>query len=67
MADNQMTVTEVVPQYTVSMVISDVGGQLGIWIGMSVLTMTETLVLFGQLFRYACSKLITARPKPVGL
>ena len=65
MADNQMTVTEEVPEYTASLVISDIGGQLGIWIGMSVLTMSETPALFGQLFSDACSKLIPARPQPV--
>ena len=65
MADNQMTVTEEVPEYTVSMVISDIGGQLGVWIGISVLTILEMLALLGQLCRHACSKLILARPKPV--
>ena len=34
--------------------ISDVGGTLGLWIGLSVLSICEVLQLFTELIRYLC-------------
>ena len=56
MADSSMTVTEEIPDYELSQLISDIGGQLGCWIGMSVITLSETLALLFQLMRYCCSR-----------
>lgn len=40
-ADNSILTTEEVPDYEFDELVSDIGGQLGIWIGVSFLTMTE--------------------------
>ena len=36
--------------------VSDIGGQLGIWIGFSVLTVAEFLELFALLFQIVIDK-----------
>ena len=36
--------------------VSDIGGQLGLWIGFSVLTVAELLELFALLFHIAIDK-----------
>ena len=56
MADSTMIQTQESPDYEITDLISDVGGQLGVWIGMSVVTMIETFALFGQLLRYFLCK-----------
>ena len=64
MADGNIVLTQEVPAYTVSMLISDIGGQLGVWLGMSVLTTSETLALVGQLLRHGCRRLLSERRLP---
>ena len=46
-----LTVTSEVPEYTVYQLLSDIGGQLGLWIGMSVITVAEMIELFVNLIQ----------------
>ena len=43
--DSKVQKTEESPLYTVTQLFSDIGGQLGIWIGVSVITLTEVVEL----------------------
>ena len=38
-----VTVTSEVPEYSISQLLSDIGGQLGLWIGMSAITVFEMI------------------------
>jgi hypothetical protein len=49
--DLDLTVTSEMPDYTVYQLLSDIGGQLGLWIGMSVITLAEMLELAVSLIR----------------
>ena len=40
---SDLSVTSEVPEYTVSQLLGDIGGQLGLWIGMSIMTIAEIL------------------------
>ena len=51
-ADGNVVKTEESPDYTGSDVISDIGGQLGLWVGISVITLAEVLALIGDLLSY---------------
>ncbi|KAL8582114.1 hypothetical protein ACOMHN_004034 [Nucella lapillus] len=42
------------PDYETVQFISDVGGTLGLWIGLSVLSLIEVFQLFVELFRHLC-------------
>ena len=52
MADSNMVRTQESPDYDVTQLISDTGGQLGVWLGMSVVSFSETFTLLGQIMRY---------------
>ena len=56
-ADSNVLKTEEMPDYTTNQLLSDIGGQLGLWIGTSVITVVEVFELIGQLIRYAIRKL----------
>ena len=56
-ADSDMVETEETPDYEAAQLISDIGGQLGVWVGMSVITMSETFALCFHLLRNICCKL----------
>ncbi len=45
LADASVSLTEEVPEYQGFQLLSDIGGQLGLWIGMSLLTIGEVLQL----------------------
>ena len=51
-ADGNVVKTEESPDYTGSDVISDIGGQLGLWVGISVITLAEVLALIGDILSY---------------
>lgn len=38
-----VTVTSEVPEYSISQLLCDIGGQLGLWIGMSAITVFEMI------------------------
>jgi hypothetical protein len=41
--------------YTISTLLSNLGGQVGLWLGMSVLSVIEVMVLFLQVCLGCCS------------
>ena len=45
----QIMVNKEYPDYTLLQLMSDIGGQLGLWIGMSIITIFELLNLFAKL------------------
>lgn len=49
-ADPEVVVTRESPEYDVAQLISDIGGQLGAWIGLSLITLAEVVELVGQVF-----------------
>ena len=51
-ADGNVVKTEESPDYTGSDIISDIGGQLGLWVGISVITLAEVLALIGDILSY---------------
>ena len=61
LASTDMVLTVESPDYTLPLLISDIGGQLGVWIGMSVVTLSETLALFGELLRHFFGRLVSRR------
>ena len=46
-AEGSVVRTEESPDYDVVSAVSDVGGQLGLWVGFSVLTLAEVLEMVG--------------------
>ena len=42
-ADNEVVKTEESPQISVTQLLSNIGGQLGMWIGVSVITISEVV------------------------
>ncbi|KAK2154562.1 hypothetical protein LSH36_265g03022 [Paralvinella palmiformis] len=65
-ADSNVIKTQETPEYGSNQLVSDIGGQLGLWVGISVITLTEVLELMGELFRYFCrTKMTPQRRTPV--
>ena len=60
-ADNNVMRTTESPDYEAIRLVSDIGGQLGLWIGISVMTLFEVLQLIADVFRY-----LTAKGRNVG-
>ena len=56
MEEDDMTVTEENPAYTFVQLLSDIGGQLGLWIGMSIITVFELFDLFYRLIKIMWDK-----------
>ncbi|XP_033101245.1 acid-sensing ion channel 1C-like [Anneissia japonica] len=52
---------EQVPTYTFLSLVSNVGGHLGLWIGMSALTILEFLECFYDIVKHVCAALIRRR------
>ena len=55
-ADSNVLKTEETADYTESQLLSDIGGQLGLWVGISVITLAEVLELFLDVVRYFFSR-----------
>lgn len=51
LANSNVLVTQEQPDYTTTQLMSDIGGQLGLWVGISVITVTEVLVFLVSLCR----------------
>ena len=54
-ADSNVIKTQEAADYTTNQLVSDIGGQLGLWVGISLITLTEVLELFWEIFRYVTS------------
>ena len=54
-ADSNVIKTVESPDYTPNQCVSDIGGQLGIWVGISIITLTEVLQLWLSLLRFVTS------------
>ena len=50
-ADSNVHVTQEEEDYTSTQLVSDIGGQLGLWIGISIITLAEVLELMCDLCR----------------
>ena len=50
-ADSNVIKTTESPDYDIIRLISDIGGQLGLWIGVSVITLVEVLQLAALIIR----------------
>ena len=51
-ADSNVKRTVESPDYTANQLVSDIGGQLGIWVGISIITLAECLELLLALARF---------------
>ena len=51
-ADSNVLKTEESEDYTESQLLSDIGGQLGLWVGISVITLAEMFELITDVIRY---------------
>ncbi len=54
-ADSNVMKTQEGRDYELTQLVSDIGGQLGLWVGISVITLTEVLELVGEVCRYLFS------------
>lgn len=54
-ADSNVLKTEESQDYTQSQLLSDIGGQLGLWVGISVITLAEVLELLIDLCKFLAS------------
>ena len=55
-ADSNVLKTEESEDYSQSQLLSDIGGQLGLWVGISVITLAEVLELVVDLVRHIMAK-----------
>lgn len=51
-ADSNVLKTEEEVDYTCTQLLADIGGQLGLWIGVSVITLAEVLAFLGDVVRH---------------
>ena len=54
-ADSNVIKTQESGDYTTNQLVSDIGGQLGLWVGISVITLTEVIELLCEIMRYLMS------------
>ena len=57
-ADSNVVKTEESEEYNLTQLVSDIGGQLGLWVGISVITIAEVIQLLVDILRYllGCTK-----------
>ena len=54
-ADSNVVKTQELADYTQNQLVSDIGGQLGLWVGISIITLTEVLELVIDIFHFISS------------
>ncbi len=59
---NVVSVTTEVPKYTITDLLCNIGGCLGLWVGMSVITLVETIDLVIKVFH----DIFTLQKKSIG-
>ena len=62
-ADSNVVKTQESQDYTRTQLVSDIGGQLGLWVGISIITLTEVLELFLELLRFLTSNRYRSVPR----
>ena len=62
-ADSNVIKTQESADYTRNQLVSDIGGQLGLWVGISVITLTEVFELICDLFRYLTTSRYASVPR----
>ena len=56
-ADSNVVVTREAPDFEFSQLVSDIGGQLGVWVGMSVVTLSEVIeLIYLLLYHFLASR-----------
>ena len=60
-ADSNVIITQEREDYTSTQLVSDIGGQLGLWVGISIITLAEVLELMCDMCRFF---LKAQRPTP---
>ncbi len=59
-ANSNVLKTEESEDYTSNQLISDIGGQLGLWVGISIISLAEALQFLIDMIRYAHFQKVTA-------
>lgn len=54
-ADSNVVKTEESEDYSRNQLVSDIGGQLGLWVGISIITLAEVFELLFDLLRFLSS------------
>ena len=62
-ADSNVIKTQESPDYEPNQLVSDIGGQLGIWVGISIITLSEVIELACMLLRHFMSGEMRAAPQ----
>ena len=63
-ADSNVVKTEESPEITPTQLVSDIGGQMGLWVGISIITLTEVLELIGDVIRMICLSKMRRKQAP---
>jgi hypothetical protein len=61
--DGTIKIVREVADYTSYQLLSDVGGQLGLWVGMSVMTVLDLASLVGGVIKVLCQRSFIQRLK----
>jgi hypothetical protein len=64
LAESDVLKTEETEDYSQSQFLSDVGGQIGLWSGLSIISLVEALELFVDIFRHMCRDWGKRKPPP---
>ena len=64
-ADSNVIKTQESGDYTTNQLVSDIGGQMGLWVGISVITLTEVIELLCEIMRYFLSAKMTTPKRDI--
>ena len=66
-ADSNVIKTAESPDYNTNQLVSDIGGQLGLWVGISIITLTEVMELLCNIVSFFFSTKLNHRKKQLAL